>query len=80
MSEVIHFNWGLHDIDAGMYANVSLDEYAENMEVLYGKLKAALIPGGKLIWATTTPVPPSYRGRRNADVAESARAHSYILS
>ena len=63
--DVIHFNWGLHDIDASMYANVSLDEYAENMEALYGKLKAALRPRGN-------PTPrnllhfDSNEGRRNS--------------
>merc|ERR1712100_364350 len=38
------------------------------METLYQSMKAALAPGGTLIWRTTTPVPPSYKSRNNTDV------------
>lgn len=65
---VIHFNWGLHDICAKMYAPVTSQEYVANMEAIYHKLQAALAPNGTLIWATTTPVPPSYKARNNSDV------------
>lgn len=53
--DVIHFNWGLHDLKQvnGKY-QVPLEEYEKNLTELVKKLKT---PGAKLIWATTTPVP-----------------------
>jgi hypothetical protein len=66
--DVIHYNWGLHDICAKMYAPVTPEQYSTNMEIMYQKMKAHLKPAGTLIWSTTTPVPPSYRGRVNSDV------------
>jgi hypothetical protein len=66
--DVIHFNWGLHDICPGAYAAVTPEQYAANMEEIYLKMKRYLLPTGTIIWSTTTPVPPSYRGRKNVDV------------
>ena len=66
--DVIHFNWGLHDICAKMYAPITRQQYANNMETLYQQLKAALKPNGRMIFATRTPVPPSYKQRNNTDV------------
>jgi hypothetical protein len=66
--DVIHFNWGLHDICAKMYAPVSPAQYAANMDAMYTKMKAHLTPRGTMIWSTTTPVPPSYHNRVNSDV------------
>ena len=66
--DVIHFNWGLHDICAKMYAPVTPDQYIENMETTYLRMKKYLAPNGTAIWSTTTPVPPSYKGRVNSDV------------
>jgi hypothetical protein len=66
--DVIHFNWGLHDIAAHMYGAITPEEYATNMEAAYQKMKTRLTPNGRLIWSTTTPVPPSYKGRVNSDV------------
>jgi len=53
--DVIHFNWGLHDLKLvnGKH-QVSLEDYEKNLVELVKKLKAT---GAKLIWATTTPVP-----------------------
>lgn len=66
--DVIHFNWGLHDmkhvskddpIKASSKAEdpvqATVEAYAKNMEALVKKLKAT---GAKLIFATTTPVAP----------------------
>ena len=65
---VIHFNWGLHDlkhvVTPGSSQNSSraedpvqatVEEYSRNLEMLVGKLEAT---GARLIFATTTPVPP----------------------
>ena len=54
--DVIHFNWGLHDLKymADGKRQVDTDAYEKNLRELVRQLKAT---GAKLIWATTTPVP-----------------------
>lgn len=53
--DVIHFNWGLHDIKlTGDKHQVELDAYEKNLRELVAKMKAT---GAALIWASTTPVP-----------------------
>lgn len=53
--DVIHFNWGLHDIKLGTGKHqVPIDEYEKNLRELVKTLKGT---GAKLIWASTTPVP-----------------------
>jgi hypothetical protein len=66
--DVIHFNWGLHDIAPSMYYPIEPSLYAANMEAIYQHLRKALAPNGTLVWTTTTPVPPSYKNRNNSDV------------
>lgn len=53
--DVIHFNWGLHDIkmDTGNH-QVPIGDYEKNLRELVKTLKAT---NARLIWATTTPVP-----------------------
>jgi len=63
--DVIHFNWGLHDlkyisakggltdVDKGKQ-QVPIGQYEANLEKLVLRLKKT---GAKLIWASTTPVP-----------------------
>ena len=72
--DVIHFNWGLHDLcyrhpDSKVYGNRDKvkgkithtpEVYEANLEQLVIRLKKS---GAKLIWATTTPVPPGEAGR-----------------
>ena len=69
--EVIHFNFGLHDIKhvdpvTGEGSNnpkhppqAPLKQYKENIEIIVEKLKAT---GAKLIFATTTPYPNVVEG------------------
>lgn len=54
--DVIHFNWGLHDLKVmdGGRRQVPLDEYETNLRALVKRLKGT---GARLIWASTTPVP-----------------------
>ncbi len=54
--DVIHFNWGLHDLKFGNDGKkqVPLDEYEKNLRELVKQLKAT---NAKLIWCATTPVP-----------------------
>ena len=67
--DVIHFNWGLHDlkIGDGGQRQVPLEEYEKNLRELAGRLKQT---GARLIFATTTPVPTGKLNppRVNADV------------
>lgn len=72
--DVIHFNWGLHDLkymtpdgklamqrtDKGAHQQVSPEDYRKNLTELVKTLKAT---GAKLIWRNTTPVPEGAGGR-----------------
>jgi acyl-CoA thioesterase-1 len=54
--DVIHFNWGLHDLrfmDDGKH-QVAIDAYERNLRALVERLERT---GAILIWASTTPVP-----------------------
>jgi lysophospholipase L1-like esterase len=54
--DVIHFNWGLHDLKLmkdGKH-QVPVDQYEKNLRTLVKQLKATK---ARLIWASTTPVP-----------------------
>jgi acyl-CoA thioesterase-1 len=67
--DVIHFNWGLHDLrmDAAGKHQVPIDEYEKNLRELVARLKKT---NAKLIWASTTPVPEAKVNppRKDADV------------
>ncbi|MBI1336102.1 MAG: SGNH/GDSL hydrolase family protein [Phycisphaera sp.] len=76
--DVIHFNWGLHDLchrhpDSKVYGNrdkirgtisVPIEEYRTNLETLVGRMKPS---AKRLIWASTTVVPPGEAGRFEGD-------------
>lgn len=76
--DVIHFNWGLHDLcyrhpDSKVYGNrdkingtlaVPLEDYGTNLEQLVGRLNKT---GAILIFATTTKVPEGEAGRKQGD-------------
>jgi lysophospholipase L1-like esterase len=53
--DVIHFNWGLHDLKRieGKH-QVPIGEYEKNLRELVRRLKKT---GAVLIWCSTTPVP-----------------------
>ena len=53
--DVIHFNFGIHDLKIMPEASGRRSpRYEKNLRTLVAKLKAT---GAKLIWATTTPIP-----------------------
>ncbi len=71
--DVIHFNWGLHDLKYqddkgalvsptadGAHQQVSPAEYEKNLRELVARLKKT---DAKLIWCSTTPVPEGAAGR-----------------
>ena len=73
--DVIHFNWGLHDVmhylnsvaredrvphtTEGAFRRNSPEQYEKNLRELVAKLRAT---GATLIWASTTPIPDSSTG------------------
>lgn len=79
--DVIHFNWGLHDLKylgpkgenlADPHAEtsrkqVSPEDYEKNLRELVKRLKKT---GARLIWRNTTPVPQGARGRIPGDAAK----------
>jgi len=75
--DLIHFNWGLHDLkymgpngenlfpkEKGGKPQVPIDAYEKNLDKLVTRLKKT---GAKLIWRNTTPVPPGSKGRYVGD-------------
>ena len=67
--DVIHVNWGLHDLKyiKGKH-QVPLDRYEQNLGTLLSRLKKT---GAKVIWCSTTPVPEGVSQRRkDSDVLE----------
>ena len=67
--DVIHFNWGLHDLKIGNdgVRQVPIAEYERNLRELVGRMRKS---GARLIFASTTPVPEAKVNppRVNADV------------
>ncbi|MCY3868337.1 MAG: SGNH/GDSL hydrolase family protein [Gemmatimonadetes bacterium] len=76
--DVIHFNWGLHDIvymtEQGERVDppqgqhqVRANHYEQNLDTLVKRLKQT---GAKLIWCATTPVPEGASIRKPGDEIE----------
>ena len=60
--DVIHFNWGLHDLKfINDERQVPLDEYEKNLHTLTKRLKET---GATLIWCSTTPFPKDVQPKR----------------
>jgi len=88
--DVIHFNFGLHDLKyvddknqltdvttAGARPQVPVEVYAKNLETIIGKLKAT---GAKVIWCSTTPVPPGSKGRVAGDEVKYNEAAAKVAA
>jgi len=84
--DVIHFNWGLHDLKfIDGKRQVPLEQYEKNLRKLVERLKKT---GAKLIWCSTTPVPKGVTPHRlNDDVlaynrvaAEIAKEHGSAVN
>lgn len=85
--DVIHFNWGLHDLkmDATGKHQVPLGDYEKNLEKLITRLKKT---NAVLIWASTTPVPLNVKPPRtdsdvlkyNAAAAKLMKKHSIQIN
>jgi hypothetical protein len=83
--DVIHFNWGLHDIkrlrdnkpDITADRANSPEVYAENLRALAERLKKTR---AKLIWAATTPVPEGADMRLPGDEIEYNKIAADIMA
>ena len=89
MWDVIHFNWGLHDLkymgpngenlvpkEKGGHQQVPPAEYEKNLNTLVERLKKT---GAKLIWRNTTPVPPGSKGRYVGDSAKFNKIAARVM-
>jgi acyl-CoA thioesterase-1 len=82
--DVIHFNWGLHDLkhfkdgkmDMAAPQVSTIEEYEKNLRELVKRMKAT---GAKLIWAATTPVPEGSSGRAHADELKYNAAAARVM-
>jgi acyl-CoA thioesterase-1 len=87
--DVIHFNWGLHDLkymgpngqnlfpkEKGGKPQVPIDAYEKNLDKLVTRLKKT---GAKLIWRNTTPVPPGSKGRYVGDSVKYNAAATRVM-
>jgi len=89
--DVIHFNWGLHDL---AYRNprsrnfghldkvhgqltTSLADYERNLRTLVARLKRT---GAVLVWASTTPVPDGEPGRIKGDALKYNAVAAKIMA
>ena len=89
--DVIHFNWGLHDL---AYRNpksknfghldkvdgkltTSLADYEKNLRKLVARLKKT---GATLVWASTTPVPDGEPGRIKGDAVKYNAVAAKIMA
>ena len=89
--DVIHFNWGLHDLkyitndpskradpkSEGAHLQVSLADYEKNLATLVKTLQAT---GAKLIWCNTTHVPAGSDGRIEGDEEKYNAAAAKVMT
>lgn len=89
--DVIHFNWGLHDLKyiaddpskladpkaPGSHPQVSLADYEKNLTELVKIMQAT---GAKLIWCNTTPVPAGSGGRVEGDEKKYNEAAARVMT
>ena len=86
---LIHFNWGLHDLkymgpngenlfpkEKGGKPQVPIDEYEKNLHKLVARMKKT---GAKLVWRNTTPVPPGSKGRYVGDSVRFNEAAAKVM-
>ena len=88
--DVIHFNWGLHDLkymgpngasladprSPDSHQQVPLPDYERNLRQLVDRLKRT---GAKLIWRNTTPIPEGAAGRVPGDEVKYNEAAARVM-
>lgn len=88
--DVIHFNWGLHDLkymgpnnenladpqSSSSHQQVPIAEYEKNLAELVKQLQAT---GAKLIWCSTTPISEGTKGRVPGDEKKYNEAAARVM-
>ena len=87
--DLIHFNWGLHDLkymgkdgtnlvpkEKGGIVQVPLSEYEKNLEKLVIRMKKS---AKQLVWRNTTPIPPGSKARYVGDSVKYNQAATRVM-
>ena len=87
--DLIHFNWGLHDLkymgpkgqnlypkEKGGKEQVTLADYEKNLDKLVARMKKSTT---KLVWRNTTPIPPGSAGRYVGDSIKYNQAAARVM-
>lgn len=87
--DLIHFNWGLHDLkymgkdgtnlvpkEKGGVVQVPLADYEKNLEKLVGRMKKS---AKQLVWRNTTPIPLGSRARYVGDAVKYNQAAARVM-
>ena len=87
--DLIHFNWGLHDLkymgkdgtnlvpkEKGGIVQVPLSEYEKNLEKLVIRMKKSAT---QLVWRNTTPIPPGSKARYVGDSVKYNQAAARVM-
>jgi acyl-CoA thioesterase-1 len=87
--DLVHFNWGLHDLkymgkdgtnlvpkEKGGVVQVPLAEYEKNLEKLVIRIKKS---AKQLVWRNTTPIPPGSKARYVGDSIKYNEAAARVM-
>jgi hypothetical protein len=87
--DLIHFNWGLHDLkymgpkgenlypkEKGGKVQVPLADYERNLHKLVARMKKS---AKRLVWRNTTPIPPGSKGRYVGDSVKFNEAAARVI-
>jgi acyl-CoA thioesterase-1 len=87
--DLIHFNWGLHDLkymgkdgtnlvpkEKGGVVQVPLAEYEKNLEKLVIRMKKS---AKQIVWRNTTPIPPGSKASYVGDSVKYNQAAARIM-
>jgi acyl-CoA thioesterase-1 len=87
--DLIHFNWGLHDLkymgkdgtnlvpkENGGIVQVPLPKYEKNLEKLVIRMKKS---AKQLVWRNTTPIPPGSKARYVGDSVKYNQAAARVM-
>ena len=87
--DLIHFNWGLHDLkfmgkdgtnlvpkEKGGIVQVSLPDYEKNLNKLVTRMKKS---AKQLVWRNTTPIPPGSKARYVGDSVKYNQAAARVM-
>ena len=87
--DLIHFNWGLHDLkfmgkdgtnlvpkEEGGIVQVSLPDYEKNLDLLVSRMKKS---ARQLVWRNTTPIPAGSKARYVGDSVKYNQAAARIM-